>query len=456
MLVGLGVLTFRGEVDVRSGAIFYPDLLLLVTGGHCRGGQQISMLRETDVDVQVKVTAPYRPFRMSGLDCEPSVEVQLQKPLGGRVVVDTYSGQTVSLTTATPFSLRTPTDWKRVEVPGWPGQLGFSLQLPHGWELKELQGIDSYVGEVIGDGVRLSLDYGESPWDLEVATDPPHLYSVRYSEVGGFRAKLITSMVPGEGYTGVYFADLGGLGLNLVGKDLTTRQRETAFAVFGSIRPLGNEAGDAGKAGPPVAESAPPGIEDPPSDAELNDLQFIANQEGTSLQEAIDRYAWHDNFSLTISRIREVAPTSFARAEISGADHAWIGFRGLPPKAALDVLDIFRNIHPAITVEVRTGLGFTEAEIEMAIPAVHYAVLESSDVRDATTSFDLPKGRITTTVVLENTAPDSVLEDLRAIATQRLIDETRPDILNTISISVVRARHPVLGGDESHTDRRQE
>ena len=205
-----------------------------------------------------------------------------------------------------------------------------------------------------------------------------------------------------------------------------------------------------------MPEAPPPGIEDPPSDAELNDLQFIANREGISLQDAIDRYAWHDNFSLTVSRIREVAPTSFARAEIAGADHAWIAFRGLPPRAALDVLDIFRNSHTAISVEVRTGLGFTEAEIEMAIPAVHYAVLESPGVRDATTSFDFPKGRITTTVVLESTASDSVLDDLRVIATQRLIDETRPDILDTISISVVRSRHPVLGGNESHSDNRQE
>ena len=174
LLAGLGVLTLHGEVEVRSGTISYPDLLLLVTGGHCQGGQQISMLRETDFDVQVKVTAPYRPFRMSGLDCEPSVEVRLQKPLGDRVVVDTHSGQTVSLTTATPFSLRTPTDWKRVQVPGWPGQPGFSLQLPHGWELNRLHGVDSYVGEVLGDGVRLSLHYGGSHWNLDVPSGPPH------------------------------------------------------------------------------------------------------------------------------------------------------------------------------------------------------------------------------------------------------------------------------------------
>ena len=49
------------------------------------------------------------------------------------------------------------TDWMRVVTRGWPDQAGFSLLLP-GWTLKEVQGIDSYVGEVTGDGTRLILD----------------------------------------------------------------------------------------------------------------------------------------------------------------------------------------------------------------------------------------------------------------------------------------------------------
>ena len=77
-------------------------------------------------------------------------------------------------------------------------------------------------------------------------------------------------------------------------------------------------AQDTGDGGTPPPEAAPPEIDDPPSDAELQDLQFIANQEGISLQEAIDRYAWRDNFSLAVSKIREAAPGSFAGAEIAG------------------------------------------------------------------------------------------------------------------------------------------
>ncbi len=41
-------------------------------------------------------------------------------------------------------------DWTRAEAPGWSDQTGFSVMLPPGWTLTELQGVDSYVGEVTG------------------------------------------------------------------------------------------------------------------------------------------------------------------------------------------------------------------------------------------------------------------------------------------------------------------
>ena len=51
-------------------------------------------------------------------------------------------------------------------------------------------------------------------------------------------------------------------------------------------------------------------------------------------------------------------------------------------------------------------------------------------------------------VVLESTASDSVLDDLRTIAEKRLIEVTRPDILDSISISVVRSKSPVINVKE--------
>ena len=211
-------------------------------------------------------------------------------------------------------------------------------------------------------------------------------------------------------------------------------------------------AQDSGDGGTPLPEAAPPEIDDPPSDAELQDLQAVADREGISLQEAIDRYAWRDNFSLAVSRVRDVAPEIFAGAEIVDNSNAWIAFVEQPPKAALDILDIFKSSHSSISVEVRTNASITEAELQKAIPAVHYAVFRSPGVRNASTSFDSSTAQIRTVVVLELTASPFVLDDLRAIATQRLIDETRPDILDTISVSVVRSPYPVLGGVDSMTE----
>jgi len=204
--------------------------------------------------------------------------------------------------------------------------------------------------------------------------------------------------------------------------------------------------------GTPVPEAPPPEIDDPPSEAELQDLQAVANREGISLREAIDQYAWRDNFSLTTSIIREAAPEAFAGAEITGDSHARIAFKGQPPQAALDILDIFRDTHSGITVEVRTGLGYSEVELQKAIPAVHYAVLRSPGVRTASTSFESSSAQIRTLAALELTASPFVLDDLRDIATQRLIDETRPDILDSISVTVVRSPFPVLGGVDSATE----
>ena len=220
-----------------------------------------------------------------------------------------------------------------------------------------------------------------------------------------------------------------------------------ATATVGTVH-----AQDSGDDGTPLPEGPPPEIDDPPSDAELQDLQAFADREGISLQEAIDRYAWRDNFSLAISRIREAAPEVFAGAEIVNGSNAWVSFAGQPPQAALDILDIFTSSHSGISVEVRTNASIIEIELQKAIPAVHYAVFRYPGVRNASTSFESSTSQIRTVVVLELTASPFILDDLREIATQSLIDETRPDILDTISVSVVRSPFPVLGGLDSATE----
>ena len=158
-------------------------------------------------------------------------------------------------------------EWKLVEASDWTG--GVSLRLPPGWQLNELQGIDSYVGEIVGGGARLGFDFGWYSSPLVDDDDPQ--YIVTYEEIGGLRAKLVLPRGEGEGLmTGVCFEDFDGSDLDIPsqnrlqmsGLGLTPDQRETALAIFRTIRPLASESqpisiDDGGTNEPGLGEDGP-------------------------------------------------------------------------------------------------------------------------------------------------------------------------------------------------------
>ncbi len=92
----LGGGAWRGEVIVMEAVLLAPQRLELRVAS-CHGAPRVS-LRETDVDVQVKVLAFSTPFH-GGMDCQDAVEVYLRNPLGDRPVVDNHTGQVVSVGT---------------------------------------------------------------------------------------------------------------------------------------------------------------------------------------------------------------------------------------------------------------------------------------------------------------------------------------------------------------------
>jgi streptogrisin C len=190
-----------------------------------------------------------------------------------------------------------------------------------------------------------------------------------------------------------------------------------------------------------------PQIDDPISEAELEDLKTLASQQGMSLQAAIDRYAWNDNFALAVSTIREASPEAFTGAEIVDGGRAWIAFAAGAPNRALEIIDTFTKSHATVTIEVRPDVGVTEVELEMAVATVHSSVFEAANVRDATTSFDFDTRQITTVVVLDGGVADSALDDLRAGATDSLIDSGLGGLLDSIAVTVVRSSLPALGGN---------
>ena len=424
----------RQGVSVREAWLESPDRLVL-TADTCNENPEVSLLRETDAEVQVLMSADSYPFRQSYPDCVEAIAVQLQSPLGDRVVVDQHTVREVSVT---PF-----------------GSTGRLLSQESGTEKTSVDDAPD-VQPVGKDGatrheIAVEVAWLDSPDTLVINANTCH----RDPELALFRETDIdvtVKMVVGpDPYPN------GGpdcLEELIVQLDKPLGDRPVIDAHNGrelSVTPVAGAstvASQQEEAESQSTESVPPEIRDAVSEAELQDLQAVAEQYGMTLQEAFDRYAWNDDFSRAVQRIGEVTPDSFAGAAIVDATNAWIAFTGTPPKAALDIIDEFTSSHSRVTVEVRTGQSLTEAEIEEAVSAVYDAVAKTPGVLDAIAGFDPRTNRIGMTVVLAETAPDSVVDELRAIAEQRLVEVTRPDILDSISVNVVRLKTPVLGGDD--------
>ncbi len=122
-----------------------------------------------------------------------------------------------------------PSGWSKVDA------VAFSVFAPSSWQFRQLQGIDSYVGEFTGDGIVLKFDFGRYSNPLQEEKEPA--YVVVYKSVGGLSAKIVNPKLPGHGVTGIYFPRaFGSNKLSLFGQDLTSIQQELVLRIFGTIR----------------------------------------------------------------------------------------------------------------------------------------------------------------------------------------------------------------------------
>ena len=434
-LLGCSVFASRGEVDVMEAKMQSPERLELVVAS-CNENPEVSLLRETEDDVQVRVIADYDFFAQSGDDCQDIVEVQLQDPLGDRVVIDERSGQQVSVT-----EIRQP---GRQEQSQESGTEKTSVDDAPWIQPAENEGAARHE-------IAVNVAWLRAPDTLVINANTCH----RNPELSMFQETDVDVTVKMAVGPDPY--PNGGpdcLEELIVQLERPLGDRTVTDAYNGralSVTPVPTATPSAGRreqTESPPTEAVPPEIRDAVSDAELQDLQAVAEQYGMTLQEAFDRYAWNDNFSRAVSRVREAAPETFAGAEIVDGSHAWIAFTGPPPAAALDIIDAFTSSHSSISVEVRTNKSITAAELEEAIPAVHFAVYRTRGVLNANTSFNSETDQIEMLIVLANTTPDSILDELLAIAEKRLIEVTRLDILDDISISIVRSKHPDINATE--------
>jgi hypothetical protein len=122
-----------------------------------------------------------------------------------------------------------PATWHKVDAGP------FAILAPPGWEFHQLQGVDSYVGEFVGDNIVLRFDFGGYSSPLKKEKKPA--YVVIHKSIGRRRAKIVSPRTPGHGITGVYIRDVGDSNaLTLFGQDLTSSQQELALKIFETLR----------------------------------------------------------------------------------------------------------------------------------------------------------------------------------------------------------------------------
>ena len=122
--------------------------------------------------------------------------------------------------------------------------------------------------------------------------------------------------------------------------------------------------------------------------AELRDLQAIAVSKGITLDEAIEIYAWRDDFSRMVTAIEEDDPDSIAEAASTSGSTALIRFSGSIPADAQRTIDDFEAENPNLTITKQTNVGYTEREYVEAVVGAYYSVMAKDGVKDGTAHFE--------------------------------------------------------------------
>jgi len=127
-----------------------------------------------------------------------------------------------------------------------------------------------------------------------------------------------------------------------------------------------------------------------PTEEELEDLRFIAEDEGITLAEAIERIAWQPRFGVFVDRLRSSFPDDFAGARIidGGRFNAFVQFRGSVPEGVATDASI-----RGLSIDFRTGVGFSERDLATRARTVHRSLLMAG-FADTVTGYDISSGTI--------------------------------------------------------------
>jgi hypothetical protein len=186
------------------------------------------------------------------------------------------------------------------------------------------------------------------------------------------------------------------------------------------------------------AESPIDDLDCEPTAAELEDIGFIAEQDGIDMEEAIARLGWQSCFSEAVDYLQATYPETYAGAAIVDRGRgAWIAFTGQVPDEAVELA-------AAIPVAVRLidDRTVSQAELNETLQAVHAAVSQHEEIVAAGGSYDLETGK----VMIQAQPRETLSEEKR----ERLLETIQPAQPTdpAIAIEVVLVDELVGGADE--------
>lgn len=136
---------------------------------------------------------------------------------------------------------------------------------------------------------------------------------------------------------------------------------------------------------------------------ELEDIEAMAAEDGTSLEEGINRYGWQADFVAAADQLEALYPDTFSGAEKLDKS-AWFAFKGAAPAEALELADSL-----PVPVEVVSNRAYSEAELAHAMELIARAWEAKTGVRSFSTAYDIRSGGIEVDVEYEDAAAASRL-----------------------------------------------
>jgi len=178
-----------------------------------------------------------------------------------------------------------------------------------------------------------------------------------------------------------------------------------------------------------------------PTPAELEDIAFIAEQDGISLDEAIARYGWQSCFGEVTSYLSETYSDQYAGASIvEEGRRAWIAFKGEVPGEVSALIEAI-----PVPVDLVGSRGFSEVELNEILQSVYSDISSDEEVAASNGSYDIETGVITIHVQPAQTLTEP---DQRDQLRERLLPDQPANTAITVDVIVVDE----LGGADASSD----